>query len=144
MKNLKLSDDQWSFAPHTADLRLLVKGVNPEQLFFNAAAAMTGAIYPDTDDAADAEFEIAVQAENPEDLLVDWLRELLFIIETREFVPTALRFDSFSENSLTATVAGHCRSQEESPEIEIKGVTYHGLSLKHGEGGFEAQMVFDI
>jgi SHS2 domain-containing protein len=144
MKNLKLSDGRWSFAPHTADLRLTVKGSNPERLFFNAAAALAGVIYPDRDDRADIVFEVALQAENPEELLVDWLRELLFIIETRDFAPTALRFDSFSENSLTATVSGHCRSPEESPEIEIKGITYHGLSLKHDEDGFSAQMVFDI
>jgi SHS2 domain-containing protein len=80
-----------------------------------------------------------------EQLLVDWLSELLFLHETEQVVFG--RFDvtlDVEKKSLSAVVFGEpFDGKKHSIGMQIKAVTYHMLKVKL-ESPFTVQVLFDI
>ncbi len=75
---------------------------------------------------------------------MNWLREILFLNQVRGFVMTGARLVTLSESALKAVLRGKTLDEGESPEIEIKAVTYHGMSVKVGDKGYTATVIFDV
>ncbi len=84
---------------HTADSALRIRGQNLEELFRNAAAGMLhlAGIEPSAGPTQKRRFEL--RASDDESLLVSWLEELLFLIETDEV--TFTEFDLTVEANTT-------------------------------------------
>ncbi len=141
---LPSTDTPWELLEHTADIRIAVRGQSLAELFANAARAvgyLLGACeVPEKRDTV----KIQVQADNEEELLVEWLREILYRAQTHQFVPLRADITELAENELTGVVEGFTRTEDCEPELEIKGVTYHELSVTKTEEGYEARVVFDI
>jgi SHS2 domain-containing protein len=142
-KHLK-SDKGWKLLEHTADIRLEVHGATLEDLFINAALGFTDLILPDTKLTSQTEVEISLEADSAEELLVDWLRELLFLHQTRKFTMINAQMITSSETNLEAKISFGINPPEVEPSLEIKGVTYHGLSIIKDSEGYLAKIVFDI
>ncbi len=138
------SDKGWRLLEHTADIRLEAHGATLEELFINAALGFTRLILPDTKLTSQKEMEICLEADSAEELLVDWLRELLFLNQTRKFAMVNAQMIAFSESNLVARISFGINPPEVEPSFEIKGVTYHGLSIVKGSEGYSAKIVFDI
>ena len=85
---------------------------------------------------------MALAAESSDLLLARWLGELLYLDEVDGFVYEGAEFAVLGDGRLEATVRG--RIDPEAPMCQLKGVTYHGLSLGRGEEGWEARVIFDI
>jgi len=85
---------------------------------------------------------IKAKADDLEQLLVDWLSELLYICDTQD-----LLFSEF-EVSITGTeLIGKARGEVMDPsrhglKTEIKAVTYHMLEVNKSEN--YVQVLFDI
>ncbi len=83
---------------------------------------------------------LAVQAHDPESLLVSFLSELLFLGEQE-----GLGFDSFDlqleGDRLQARLAG---APIVSTDKEIKAVTYHQLQVRETQEGLRVNIVFDV
>ena len=130
---------------HTADLGLRIRAADLNGLFCEAAEALFGAIVanPEAVEAVE-EVSFAVSAERFDDLLRDWLAELLFTFDSRHLVLN--RFDvRVNETSLTATARGEVFDPERhEPRMEIKAVTYHGLKLEKTPDGWLAEVIVDI
>ena len=141
-KHLK-SDRGWTLLEHTADIRLEVHGATLEDLFINAALGFTDLILPDTKLTSQAEVEIRLEADSAEELLIDWLRELLFLNQTRKLAMIDAQMITFSETDLEAKVSFGIPPDAE-PSFEVKGVTYHGLSIVKNAEGYSVKIVFDI
>ena len=144
---------------HTADVGLMVEGVSQEELFARAALGtiwMATGTPPDQLGGGDEEWavqemvEVAVQAEDREGLLRSWLRELLFRLEVDGRATVAVERISFAEaGDGEAALAAHIRTAQapESPVREIKGVTWHGLSVRppsDTDPSWRAQVIFDV
>ena len=142
-KHLK-SDKGWRLLEHTADIRLEVHGATLEDLFINAALGFTDLILPDTKLTSQTEVEIRLEADSAEELLIDWLRELLFLNQTRKLAMIDAQMITFSETNLEAKVSFGINPPDAEPSFEIKGVTYHGLSIVKNSEGYSAKIVFDI
>jgi SHS2 domain-containing protein len=126
---------------HTADQALRVRGTDFKELLHNAALGMlelTGAI-PQSGPSRDR--EIYVQAPDREGLLVTWLEELLFSVETRGVTFTKFELHITGDTHLVAKV-------QETPIAAItkyiKAVTYHDLEIEKTEDGLETTVVFDV
>jgi SHS2 domain-containing protein len=137
-------DVGWTLLDHTADIRLAVHGSSVGELFLNAARGFTSLLTRESRGLPDTDLEFRLEADNIEELLVDWLRELLFHHETRGFILVSADIKELSETTLRANLAGRTRGPEEEPEIEIKAVTYHGLFVQKNETGYAVTIVFDI
>jgi SHS2 domain-containing protein len=83
---------------------------------------------------------IEVAAHDPESLLVDFLAELLYLIES-----DGLAFDEFDLSLDGETLRAHLTGAPiESLAKEIKAVTYHNLAVHRTPRGLEANVVFDV
>ena len=80
-------EGQFEFVPHTADIAARLRGPTLPALFEAAAAAFTEALTDRTVVRATAERRVELAAPDLEQLLVDWLEELLFLFETEGFLP---------------------------------------------------------
>jgi len=121
-----------------------VEGASLGELFVNAAEGLRGLISEPRDAAPESELDLALEADTTEDLLVDWLRELLFLHEVQELVPVHAEILNLSPTSLKARVFFRKREPEEIPPFEIKAVTYHGLCIERTDQGYVTRIVFDV
>jgi SHS2 domain-containing protein len=92
------------------------------------------------------EFRFEAAGEDEAELLVDFLRELLWLHAEHEFLYADVRFEELGSRRAVAVVRGE-RVDPARHEVvrEIKAVTYHGLEVVRGAGGgWTARVVFDV
>ena len=158
----------WRHVAHTADVGIEVEARTREELFAEAAEALTALLVaaPDDGDAdADADdgaataaggaagdadavapVEVPVRVPPGDDaaMLRDWLAEVLVVFEVdgvvgREF-PVAIGPDG-----LTGAVRGtRFDPARHSRGLEVKAVTYHGLRVEAVPGGWCAAVLLDV
>lgn len=130
---------------HTADVELEVWGADIPTLFGEAAKGMYHLSQikrkGDGDTQADQSRSFTVRGTDLESLLVAFLSELLFYLETE-----GLAFDAFDlqfqeDHRLRAQLEG---SIIEGRNREIKAVTFHNLNIKETESGWQVRIVFDV
>jgi SHS2 domain-containing protein len=130
---------------HTADLGLVINGESEEKLFANAAFAVFDII---TDlkraEARDAR-RIAVEGDSREDLLINFLREVLYLYNGERWLLREIRIVRLSEKGLEAEALGE-PFDEQKHEIckEIKAVTYHQAEVRQTTAGWTARVIFDV
>lgn len=133
---------EYEILPHTANLGIRAQGGTLEELFLNALRGMASVLAPGAlAEPPRAERSVACTAADASTLLVDFLSEALSLSEVHREVYTSAAFGAFSETSLAATLRG-VPVQEFARDI--KAVTYHGVEVTKGEGGYEATVVYDI
>jgi|LDZU01.1.fsa_nt_gi SHS2 domain-containing protein len=134
---------------HMADVGLKVFGETKKRLFENAARGMFFIITGSSgfDKQGNKKYwNIKCEASNMEELLVEWLSELLYIHSTDFVFLNNFIIESLTDNNLKAKSSGI--KINESPfqiEREIKAVTYHDLQVSKNEKGYwETTVIFDI
>ena len=129
---------------HTADFGIHVFGNNAKDLFQNAAMALMDQLVETVDLLAREERHIAVQGNDWSDLLVNWLREILYLWVGEETFAQSVQIESIAENSLTAHLWVDPFSSERHKLIsEIKAVTYHQAQVYETGKKWNAKVIFD-
>lgn len=127
---------------HTADLELEVWAGSLPALFEEAARGLNQLLeirWEEGRQDLQAE-QIAVEASDPEGLLVSFLGELLYLLEQDRLAGKDFQI-KLSDSRLEAEVrCGLVRSYSR----EIKAVTYHRLNIRFREGLYSVNVVFDI
>lgn len=91
------------------------------------------------------EVEVNFQEDNAEDLFMHWLQELLFVFSVRHFVLTEYYFVSLTPMMLKLKAkAIQFDPKRHVLRYEIKAVTYHQFHVAKTQGGWEAEVIFDI
>ncbi|MBI9047701.1 MAG: archease [Anaerolineaceae bacterium] len=125
---------------HTADYAILVWGKTLSSLFESAALGMFYLMGMKVEKGDNEILICDLQAENLENLLVDFLSELLFILEVRN---SAILDMELSINGLSLS-AKLTLGKITNLDKWVKAVTYHNLSVKETFRGFETNLVFDV
>lgn len=133
----------YEIVEHTADAGVHITAPDLAAFFSDAATGMFHIICEGQAHGWDAEHRVELSAPDLEDLLVNWLSELLYLFEVKKFVFHAVTFDSLGETGLIATVRG-VNFRGEMAGTEIKAVTYHMIDIRRESGGFEATVYFDL
>jgi len=140
---------------HTADVGYEITADSLSELFVGAAAGLvealrpeagegTGAL-PDADGSGGGEETLSLEGPDRERLLVAWLRELLYRMDSGDRVPAGLDVRLTGPSALRARIRWSEAGAGEAPEREIKGVTYHGLHVgEDEEGRWHARLVLDV
>ena len=104
------------------------------------------AIMVDLDTVAPRQaIEIKLEAEDRESLLVEWLSEILFLIETESLLFSRFDVTLSSDTKLSATVAGEPLDIEKhDPKTQVKAVTLHDLLVKKTKSSWVAQVIYDV
>ena len=127
---------------HTADVALRVHGRDLKELLENAAQGMAFLICGETILSHEEDQQpVEIRADDAEGLLVEWLSELVFLVEVKSFVFQRVEFQNFSSTYLQARVYGKIAREM---KVHIKAVTYHNLKIVETEDGLETTIVFDI
>lgn len=130
---------------HTADVGIRVRANQLDLLFEEAARAMFSTITPNIEGVQPVkEVEFRLTSEAIDYLLLDWLKELLFVFEMQR-----LAFSQFkvriSGTTLEATAIGEIFDRERHGEgSEVKAVTYHELTVRPDGDGWFAEFILDI
>jgi len=138
MKTFELID-------HTADVGVKAYGKTLSEAFENAARGMFNVIANNSEIENTGQYNIELQADDLEQLLVDWLSELLFLHSANNLVFGFFKVNLDEKNNkLSATVFGEKISvSKHKIETEVKAVTYHMLSVKKTKP-CNVQVLFDI
>jgi len=130
---------------HTADLGVEVYGRDRYELFSNAGLALFDLISGIGTIEAKSALPLTVEGSDCEDLMVNWLRELLYLHQVKRYLLTTFVIHELDECLLKATVKGE-RFDARRHELlrEIKAVTYHQIKVAQEQGGWVARIVFDI
>jgi SHS2 domain-containing protein len=125
---------------HTADWALKVWAPDLAGLVEQAALGMNTLSGLVLEDQRELARSLTLQGYDPEQLLVNFLSEVLFIGEEEGIGFSAYEIEVAGLN-LDARMTG---SKIAAQEKEIKAVTFHDLSIKKTTHGLETTIVFDV
>ena len=130
---------------HTADLGVEVTGATLEELYAGAVFALFDLL---TDLSAVRETEertLTVEGDGPDDLLVNFLREVLYAWNGDRFLIRRCTIREVAPGQLTVLLLGEPYDPvRHRIRMEIKAVTYHQASVSRTEAGWMARVVFDV
>ncbi len=130
---------------HTADFGIQVFGQSAQDVFIQAAYAMMEQIV--NRKALEVKFEnqLVIEGFDWPDLMVNWLRELLFLWSGNEWLMKRALINTLSPNRLSAVLKLDVYSAKRHViKNEIKAITYHELQVKQTVAGWQAQFICDV
>ncbi len=133
---------------HTADVGFVVKARSLPGLFYWAARGLLGVLFERLPARGEGRLRLTLEAEDPETLLVRFLNELIYQVQTHGRVPVAIKLH------LERAGSG-CRLSAELRTVpfdrvaerflgEVKSATFHGLRIEHEDGEYRASVVLDV
>ncbi len=127
---------------HTADIGVRAVGARLEEVFEQATlglADVLGAWRPGPGQRA----PIMVEAGDLGALLVDWLGEVLYVQEMGGTAIGAVKVERVADGRASGSVS----LRPADPPLEgtmVKAVTYHRLRVEQTDGGWVAEVYFDV
>lgn len=130
---------------HTADLGIRVWGRDLKSLFINSASAMFELIAGiDSIKPANA-VEITADAADRDELLKNWLSELLYHFHVKETLFSRFEIRELDDNSVISVARGEKIDKDRHKlKREIKAVTFHGLDIHRQENILSTDIIFDV
>lgn len=86
---------------------------------------------------------MSLEGEAVEDLLVGWLNELIYLVNTRRWLPARVHQLSLEGTTLRAELEG-APLGEARPALEIKAATFGGLAVRREPDGWKATVILDV
>ena len=124
---------------HAADWRLEVWGPDTAALLEEAARGMYGLMGIEVSETSRRHRRLEIAAGDREQLLVSFLEELLFLVESEELAYDAFMLDVDGSRLLAHLEGGFIVAHRK----EIKAVTYHRLEIRDTPHGVETGITFD-
>ena len=130
---------------HTADVAIEAEAPDLPALFDACAAGMMSLLAEGEPPRSIAEHPIQAEGGDRPELLVDFLRQILWLHVSAGFLYADVRFDRFESMALAGAVRGETADPARHELVrEIKAVTYHALELDETPGRCRARVVFDV
>ena len=126
---------------HTADIRLLVRGSSPEELFSEAMRGMFEIMRGKVGTAQIIRRRFTLDSVDRTSLLVDFLSEILSSAHIGRELFADATFPTLTETELVADVIGYSPVEFEQ---DVKAVTYHEADVRYENGMWSTTLVFDI
>jgi len=123
---------QFEFLPHTADAKFRAYGKTLEEKFANAALAMFSIIVNTKEIEPKMKKQIKIEAADEKSLLYNWLEELLFLVDTEEFMLNnieKIKIEKREKFILEATVVGDKYKEKYEILGGIKAATYNEMEI---------------
>ena len=137
------------FFDHTADVGAYITAPSIESLFTEAAAALTATVTNAARVEPRVSRHITLHAPDINELLVDWLSELVGRFDIEQFLArsaAATIREHAGEWKLEAHVRGDIAEPSRHPiNVVVKGVTYCELRIEQtADGIWRTRVVFDV
>jgi len=136
----------YKFISHPADTGIEIEASTLPELFSLALKGFNATIFekPEAVEVSE-EKPLSVSGEDVKELLVNFLTEVLTLLDSERFVVDEANFERIDEKNIEAVLKGGKVDLGKMGFItEIKAITYHQLQVeKRGDGWF-ARVIFDI
>lgn len=137
----------YKYFDHTADIGVEITGRTRKELFVNAANALFDVMIESKTGLKPAKRQkiITVEGSDVADLLINFLRELLYLFNGEKFITGSYEIIQFSNKELQARLTGESfNSKKHLIKTEIKAVTYSGLKVERFGNIWKARVIFDV
>jgi SHS2 domain-containing protein len=130
---------------HTADVGIRVRAGSPDDLFADAARGLFSVMVANLDAIQTVEevtFQLA--GDNLEELLHDWLAELLYTFHARRLALSEFRV-RVGPSGLTAMARGEpIDPSRHDIDMEVKAITWYGFKVERQEPWWVAEVIVDV
>ncbi len=135
----------YKFIEHTADMGIEARGTSLAETIEEAAHGLIIMIFGELPVSVVVRNDIVIRAEDPVELLVSTLNEIVCQVEIGNLVPAGLNIEFLSETELRGKIPGECFDADRHiVEREVKSVTYHRACLEEDENGFHTRVYVDL
>jgi SHS2 domain-containing protein len=137
--------DRYKVFDHTADLGLEIYGKTVNELFANAAFAVFDIITDLKYVSSIVAREIIVEGEGWEDLLVNYLREILYMFNGEGLLLKEYSIIEIDPQHLQGRVSGELfNPSKHRINTEMKAVTYHQVTVRETPNGWIGRVICDV
>jgi len=136
---------KYNLIDHTADIGIKAYGKSLSEAFENAAKGMFDIITDNSEVDSVGQYDVELSADDLEQLLVDFLSELLYLNSAKSLVFGFFKVSlDQKQKKLNAKVFGEKFDfSKHKIGTEVKAVTYHMLEIKENKK-YSIQVLFDI
>ena len=128
---------------HTADMGIEAQAPTCEELFVQVAKGLLVLLAGSGETPCSVrEITLEIGAGDVEELLVVWLNELLYLIQTKGLWPQEIILTDVKSGSLEARLS--VVPLTGNPQREIKAATYHRLMVSCRQGLWRARVYLDL
>lgn len=136
---------KYVYLDHTADLGFLACGNTVEDLFAHAAEALFAVLTTPANVRPTHRYEVELEAEDLEALMVQWLNELLFRFETRSLLLSRFQVHQVKDARMNASCWGESIDPDRHRiKTGIKAATYHRISIKQRGRLWQGRVFLDL
>jgi len=130
---------------HTADIGLLIKGKNKEQLFAEAARGMFSVVAGGRINGKLKVRSLKLEVTGPtlEELLVSFLNELLYLAEKEKAIFNRFEVE-IKKIKNRFYLQGRIKENSQVPKREVKAATYHNLKVEKKDNFWQTTIIFDV
>jgi len=127
---------------HTADIGIKVTGNSIEEVFSEAAKGVVNVAIEGKVEGDEEVHSFEFNGDTKEDLLVEWLNEVLYFLYEKGLVFKNLKKIVFVGEKVMIE-AKFLKPENINYLLEIKSATYHNLKIEEKGKGFEVTVIFD-
>jgi SHS2 domain-containing protein len=137
--------EDFKILEHTADIGIIAQGEDVSRAFINAAKGLFSLVIDPEEVSVKKSREIEVTAPDREALLVNWLNELIYLLDAEGALFKDFEIIEITETGLKAKGYGEkINTKRHHLKREVKAATYHQLKIEQIDEGWRAQVIFDI
>ncbi len=135
----------YRITPRQSELAVRIVGKSQADLFVNAAVALFDVMTDRDKIEAKERMSLEVEGSDRDDLLVNWLRELLYLYQGSAFLLKAFIIQEIKDTLVKAEVEGE-KLDPDRHEIkqEITAVAYHQSHMQKTGDQWIAQVIFEV
>lgn len=139
------SSTTFTFLDHTADLGIMVTGLDLRNLFEKAVHSMMQIMIEERPAGKTSSLQLSVSGEDYADLMVRWLGEILYLLQGEGKVVTCTEISSITQTHINATLQTVPFNPKQHEVLtEIKAVTYHRIEVVSENDRWKATIIFDL
>lgn len=135
-----------TYLNHTADIAFDIEADSLEELFSEALRVWVESAAEIKNSDSQSTFELDLKSDSLEQLLVDFLNELNFLLTVKKILCFDIEMIEIDRNEFR--VKAKLKTQQVNNDSilkeEIKSVTYHQMEIKNDNGKYRVRVVFDI
>jgi len=130
---------------HPADVGFRARGTSLEELFGNCGLALMSIILDPSGVDSRGSWELTADGVDLDSLLVNWLNEVLFYVDTRRLVFSSFSIQIADPFQLSCHAMGEERTPAKHPvRVSVKAVTYHQLRIARSGEQWIAEVFVDV
>ena len=134
---------KYKFLEHTADVKFNAYGKNVNKTFENSAIAMFKSMYTGKINKT-MKNKINVSGRDYESLLYNFLEELLFLLDSKNFFISSIKVKISQKKFKLTSIAFGDDASKYKIGLNVKAVTYNEMFVKKIKNKWICQVVLDV